>query len=166
MTWDNKRKFQLDSLANLQLDIKGHQDILAELKSQEEITERKLREAGQGLAGIAEQKELLEEQIKILADNLFELTGDAKSIMVESLEGIKKSNEILDKHIEVIRKLGLKIEQETRNLDEIKDRQKIAHNQILEESRVLSIRKNDLDIYQRRVEEEYKKLLPDERVVV
>ena len=166
MAFDEKQKFNLKSLANIQGDINEHQKILAEIKVEEEVHNKKVKDAQWALIGIETQKEELEKKIQELTKVINEFISWIPGIMSEALKSLRQSNQILDKNIETLKQLGLKIEQEKINLGVVKEQQEKIHSQMLEENRVLSIRKSDLDVYQARVEEEYAKLLPNEKVIL
>jgi chromosome segregation ATPase len=166
MGYDSKTQFNLKNLSNLQLDIRTHQGILADLIDQEKIASHKLAEAAQSISSVEQKKLDLEDQIKLMGEEIQNLILFASDVMKSSLESVRQSNQILDKHVEVINKLAEKVDIAKQDINQLIENKKQIHQEILEEHKKLSIRKSDLDVYQGRIEAEYAKLLPDEPILL
>ena len=139
---------------------------IVSLKSKKEAVGREYIVAIDGLNEVmARQSDIVKE----ISENevcITELSNLIQSTTLMGITAIEESQSSLSRFREVIGILDSTIKKQTADLAELRKKQITIHAQIMRDQEELAKKTADLNIYKKRIEDIYKEIAPDKKVII
>ncbi len=130
---------------------------LAGLKSQNEIAARKGAELAEGATALVERIRDLEKQILDLDTAATDAIESAKNASRKASETFSGINTLLDDGLRLLEAITKKADDQAKRHGEFLEEEKTKREYLLEEGVKLDVRKKDVEVFKKRLQEFYTK---------
>lgn len=156
-------KKQIDLLKEEKLRLKNENSTL---KSQREILQRERDLVQQVLTESRDKIHHYNSLVDGIATDLDEFIKEKAAILREGIESVRLSRQIVEEYRQFLEDLGIKVDENVKDLGEFKKSQQEIHESIVKENAELLKSRDDLNIYKKRLEKKYQEVMPDQKIIL